>query len=174
MRTSNRSTKRISARLNRAGLPVYKGGNLWADTESPGVALRFCWWSDGIFTIEADTSVRLCQETELLLARSTATQKEMQRIIDLRIWSCLLCRCVLSSLCDFFTLASCEGSARRHLTPSQRLELEMVLDLFPLIFADLRTPFSHRIYASDACLTERGVTYTDTHERFKDIFATVR
>lgn len=54
--------------------------------------------------------------------------------------------------------------AKRPLTPAQRTELQMMLDLLPLLRADLRPQVSNRLYASDASMKGGGVVYADLGE----------
>lgn len=94
--------------------------------------------------------------------RGTASPQEMRILLGKWTWACLLRRCLLSELSEVYSLcAVTRPFKRRPLRPLQMQELETLLDLFPLMYADLNDAESTRVYASDACRTGGGVTYCD-------------
>lgn len=65
-------------------------------------------------------------------------------------------------------------SSHFRLPPAVRLELEMLLDLFPLKYAELRVDTSLRVYASDASESGGDVTYCDLSlPQLRNLVATV-
>lgn len=114
-----------------------------------------------MLTIKPDTAFRLRVRTERLLRIGFASATEMRQTIGSWIWACLLNRSLLSILDTVFDFMSCENEEqRRRLPRAVRIELHMLLDLFPLRYADLGVEFSTRVYTSDAS-TQGGVTYCD-------------
>lgn len=82
-RTDNRSTKRLSARLSRYGLPVADDKTIWWDGLTPVTAYGLEWCPSGLISPRPDTVRRLVEETVRMLRVGAATQKEMKRLIGL-------------------------------------------------------------------------------------------
>lgn len=157
----NSESRRIATTLEAHNLLEATTKRQVASRDHPGVAIGLWWWIEGVLTVRPALARALLNHTEAILARGTSSPKEMQSILGRWTWACLLRRNFLSTLNKVYSLTSLDRpSRRRNLSVQQRVELEMLLDLFPLMCADLRGHESTRVYATDACKTGERHTAT--------------
>lgn len=143
-------------------MPVADEKTQWANDSEWPEALGFTWWRTGALTVKPSTVAKLVNLTLSALSSVSLSPREMQRLIGLWTWPCLLRRPLLSVFDTVYKLASADRPhSRRTLLRSQKDELSQMLALAPLLYADLSLPFSDRIYCSDACPTGGGVVYAD-------------
>ncbi len=110
-------------------------------------------------------SIRLPQDSQADLARSTLaairahelTGRQLARLIGRWTWVVMLRRPVLAVLQHVYSFSRVAQCRRFRVWPSVRRELGMLLSLLPLLTADLRSPVSHRAFASDASELAGGV-----------------
>lgn len=115
-----------------------------------------------MLTVRPEKAVRLRRETEAVLKRDGASPREIESILGRWTWAVLLRRCLLSIMGELYTLANMQSpNFVRKVSKAQVVELNMLLDLFPAMYADLQYKDSGRVYASDASLSGRGVPYCD-------------
>lgn len=161
---ANEATRRTCEALRNAGLPVEEKKTVWAGAGGPAEALGLWWWREGVITVKATAARRLLADTERVLNNGFATPHDMQRLIGLWVWPCLLRRPLLSILFEVMAFSRLLPTNRRQqLSEPVRKELNVLLDLFPLMCADLRRPLSKRVYASDASEAGGGVVYSDVN-----------
>lgn len=95
----------------------------------------------------------------------------MQRVCGLWVWACLLRRPLLSVMGEMFTFADLPQPNRRRRLPRKIIvELNVLLDMFPMLYVDLSVPASQRVYASDASKTGGGVSCAEIREDEFDSF----
>lgn len=161
----NKATEELGAALASHGLPIAEHKTQWASASGrPASALGLWWWPSGVLTPRPAMVRRLRWQTERVISRRGAQVCELRSLIGAWVWCCLLRRGALSILDTLF-----EVSDKETLSPLQfyRLragqldELHTLLDVMPLLFADLRVPQSSRLYASDASRSGGGVVYCD-------------
>lgn len=105
---------------------------------------------------------KLRERTEAVLRRGRASPNQMWVLLGGWNWACLLNRGLLSILQNVYDLMSLPQQHRvARLSREQCFELEVCLDLFPLMYCDLRRPISLMPCASDACPRGGGVVYAD-------------
>ena len=115
--------------------------------------------------------MKLYSSTEEILKLGRATPHQIQFLLGSWTWACLLRRNLLSIFSDVYELASApKPLTPRPLSATERLELEMWMDLFPLIYVDLRRSLSTRVYASDASKSGGGVLYSNLDGRAREQF----
>lgn len=154
----NAATVIIIDVLHEAQLPVEDSKTAWDIAGNPGEALGMWWWPEGILTVRPKVAVKLFDSTTAALEQGWMSPREMKRLIGMWTWPCLLRRPLLSVFSAVFSLASMKRpEIRRPLTGAPRGELGAMLDLFQMIFMDLRRGLSEGVYASDASPKGAGV-----------------
>lgn len=149
--TANDSTSRNVSTLSGHKLPDAPDKRQMAPSGKPGEALGLWRWPEGVLTIKPKTVLRLRVRTERLLRLGFASATDLRQTFGLCICICLLRRELLSILDKAFEFMQTDDEERRRrLPPAVGTELNMLLDLFPLMYADLRAGFCIRVYASDA------------------------
>lgn len=103
---------------------------------------------------------------------NTESPREMQWIILLFVWPTFLRRFILSGLSALYESENSEEhtTARHTLTPAQKVELNVMIDLLPLLRSNIRLKFSRRLYDSDDNKSGGGVAYcysTRTEDHLK-------
>ena len=167
----NSAVSTIVRELQEAGLPVEGKKTQLATEGVHGEALGLRWWQDGVLTVKPGMAVKLYSSTEEILRLGRATPHRMQSPLGSWTWASLLRRNLLSIFSDVYELASApKPFTTRPLSATQRLELEMCLDLFSLMYVNLRRPLSTRVYASDASKSSGGVVYSDLDKRAREQF----
>lgn len=167
------SAQRVNQTRDRA-VAVLAGVNLHTDPRksfSAGnrpyeVALGLAWWSDGAINVKPSHALRLFKSTNPIVASKRASPAQLREVIGLWTYTLVLRRPAFSILFDTFSfLNEREPDKRLRLPDSVVDELTALMDVFPLLFADLHQPLSPRIYFSDACPKGGGVSYADVPPR---------
>lgn len=129
-------------------------------------AIGLCWWRDGKLTVKPSHALKLFRETNPVVASTTASPKKIQEIVGLWSWALLLRRQLFSVL--FHTYNFCrqpQPERKRRISDAIIRELSILLDVFPMVYADLSLPLSKVIYDSDASPSGAGVVYADIDDR---------
>ena len=108
----------------------------------------------------ADKFCKLIQRTRAILRTPSATGTRMAQLIGSWVWVCLLRRPCLSLFSACYEFIQEAGPFVRAVPGAALAELRTAVQLAPLIAADLSTPFSGTVLASDASSRGGGVTYT--------------
>lgn len=134
----NKVTERMVETQKQYHLPIEPAKLQFAAHKEPSLALGLWWWPEGIVTVRPAMARRLFSQTTALLKKGWVRPKELRRLLGCWTWACLLRRGLLSVLNEVYeTSTIINSTAPRVLSLAQRTELEMLLDLFPLIFDDL-------------------------------------
>lgn len=140
--------------------------NFSSDERPYQVALGLAWWRDGVLTVKPSHALRLYKLTNPVVASRRASPALVRRIVGLWSYALLLRRPAFSILYQAFAFTNEEHPDKcRRLPDSVVEELSTLLDVFPLLFADLRQPLASRVYFSDACGSGGGVQYADLSAR---------
>lgn len=160
-KVANRILVRIIQQFRRHGLPVEESKTSFADF-TPSDALGIRWCPSGVLTPRPSTFAKLVSFSLTLISRRKGSPAMVRRLNGLWIWVALLRRGILSIMSAVFEFADQKPEGTSVKIPSIVLaELECLLGLLPLVYADLCAPFSLRAYASDASSTGAGVVYRD-------------
>ena len=172
----NESIEKVIRTFASFSLPDVPAKRQYAPSSVPPEALGLWWWPDGILTIKASAAYTLKNRTEALLANGSASPDELRSIGGSWVWSCLLRRGLLSTLDALFDFCQQPHAKRRRVLPGAVvIELNMLLDLFPLMFCDLRLGVYPRVYASDASTNGGGVVYSDlSTQRLRNFLESIR
>ena len=90
----------------------------------------------------------------------------IKSFVGIWVWCCILRRGALSILEKLFDIPAPTGGRARNfyrLSPKNYHEYDTLLDIAPVLFADLRLSVSPRCYARDASPSGGGVVYHDFH-----------
>jgi hypothetical protein len=154
---ADRAMRRVLAAYRAAGFVVKESKLVWP-TSTPVKVIGFD--IDG-----RRGSIRLPPESQASLARSTLaairademTGRQLAHIVGRWTWVMMLRRPSLAVLQHVYRFCRLAQGRRFRVWPSVRRELGMLLSLLPLLTADLRSPFFHRAFASDASELAGGV-----------------
>lgn len=162
LRGVNKVTDRIVSALTAANLPTEPRKLQRASATTPSEALGLWWWGNGVLTVKPALSRKLRVHTEAIISRGRCSPQEMRRLCGLWVWACLLRRGLLAVMDRVYEFSNQSCPAKYRPLPRQvRVELNMLLDLFPAMYADIRMSDSSRVYATDASKTGGGVSYAD-------------
>lgn len=160
-RVANRTLTRIIQEFRRHGLPVEDSKTSFTDL-SPSDALGIRWYPSGVLTPRPGTVAKLVSLAHTLITCRTGSPATIRRLNCLWIWVALLRRCILSVMSAIFEFADRTPDNVSVKIPSKVIiEMECLLGLLPLVYVDLRKPFSFRLYVSDASSMGAGVVYRD-------------
>lgn len=107
--------------------------------------------------------------TTVLLRSPTVTGRELSAVLGSWTWQMLLRRPTLSALKHAYHFVEKYPNTRKSLWPSVRRELHLLLALAPLLFADLRSPLSRHVIATDSSSTGSGVVTTRLTRRLYSV-----
>jgi len=115
---------------------------------------------DGTIGPAVDKLVEVVRVTRVFVLYRGWNRTMLERILGSWAWLLLLRRPMFSILGAVYKALEAKGET---LTPTykMRCELNLLVQLAPLIGADLRRPFNRLCIATDASLRGGGVTYTD-------------
>lgn len=178
----NRDQRRAAAALASVNLQTDTKKDFFAGDSLYRVAIGLSWWSsEGVLTVKPAHALRLFKITNAIVCSKRASLERVRHITGLWTYALLLRHPAFSILYHTFRLLEQPGvsaTSKQRVPDSVVEELSALLDVFPLLFADLRQPLSPRIYFSDACRTGDGVEYVDLSPRdarsFKDNVAETR
>lgn len=177
----NRDRERAAKPLAEACLHTDSRKDVIADDAAYKIAIGLAWWKDGVLTVKPSHALCLFQDTTAILRSKWVTVARVQELVGLWTNALLLRRPAFSIL--FFTFHFIEEAGKnRQIKPrvpeSVLEELSALLDIFPLLAADLRLPLSPTDSFSDACPSSAGVEYATLSPRdvwnFKDSTAETR
>lgn len=175
----NSARDKAAADFAKASLPTQPSKNVDAGTSDYSIAIGLAWWRDGAVTVKPSHGNKLFSSTNRVVVYKQASPRDIQRIVGLWNWALLLHRPVFSVLFHVYAfMLEPDQDRRRRLPDSVVMELSILLDLFPLLFAKLSRPLSTRVYASDASEQGAGLVYVDLSQsalwRFKADIAEAR
>jgi hypothetical protein len=104
----------------------------------------------GLLSLPPEKMDRLIATTTALLRVGRCSGNQLRTLLGFWTWVLLLRRPAFAVLSSVYRFVAVVGDAVHEIWPSVRSELELLVGLAPLLFADLRTPFSERIVATDA------------------------
>lgn len=126
------------------------------------VAIGLALWRNGVLKVKTDHAKKLFCTKNPIVASLRASPRELQNVIGLWNWALLLRRPALSVLFHVYTfMIEAQPDRSRRLPDSVVTELSILLDLFPLLYADLSRPLASRVYASDVSEDGIGIVYSD-------------
>jgi len=102
---------------------------------------------------------RLCDASLFLISRRWSTGREMQVLLGHWAWLLLLRRPAFSIFSSAYRFARVFKNGSGTLWPSVVSELRLAVAVAPLLFVDLRAPFSPRVVAVDASVAGLGVSF---------------
>lgn len=112
---------------------------------------------------------KIVAATATLLRSPTVTGREVAAVLGSWTWQMLLRRPTLSALKHAYHFVEKYPNTSKSLWPSVRRELHLLLALAPLLFADLQSPLSHRVIATDSSSTGSGVVTTHLTRRLHSV-----
>jgi hypothetical protein len=153
--------RRVQAAYRSASLPV-KQSKCTAATGSPVTVLGVEMHGDrGTISLSPDRHVKILSSTLRLLQQPLVSGRELARVLGAWAWQLLLRRPAFCAVkhCYRFVDRWMDRPARV-LWPSAVRELKVLIGLSPLLFANLRAPWSPHLLASDASSHSAGVVTT--------------
>ena len=144
------------AHLKAAGLQVHEE----EICEGGACVLGWEFEPSGIFRPSARRVWRARLDIRALLARRRASGKQIERLVGLCSFICLARRESLSIFGDVYQFITRHRDCGREIRipPGVRRELHMWDAISPLIFRDLRSPWSEQVTAVDASFWGLGAT----------------
>jgi hypothetical protein len=110
------------------------------------------------YGLAPDKMRRLILGTRSFLLRSHCTGRDLSRIVGSWTWATLVRRECLSVFRSVYRFCSVAGDCVFRIWKSVRRELNIMIGLAPLLYANLAASWSDRIVASDACPSGLGVS----------------
>lgn len=164
--TVNSARDKAARSFRSSSLPTEPAKNVDAVVGAYSIAIGLAWWHDGTLTVKPGYAQKLFVTTNRIVSSRWSSPRELQHAVGLWNWALLLRRPAFSVLfyCYAFMLEA-EPDKRRRLPESVVVELSILPDLFPLLFADLSRPLESRIYCSDASELGAGLVYSDLSTR---------
>ena len=114
----------------------------------------------GSITLPVESQLSLRRDTLSLLHYGFASSVVLEHIVGRWTWVMMLRRPSLAVLQQCYRYCRVAWGRHFKLWPSVRRELHMLLDLQPLLTAQLHQPMFHRVIASDASEIAAGVVAT--------------
>ena len=99
----------------------------------------------------------LCAKTRAILARSVCSGDVLRRLVGQWTWVMLVRRPALAVFSSVYKFCEFARGRAKPIWRSVRKELNVIMDLVPLLFCSLSAGFSSRVLASDASSTGFGV-----------------
>lgn len=141
-RRENEASSRISKALQRVGLPTSTKKAQTAHPVDPSTSLGLWWMQQGVITVKPSLLRKLQVATQDLLSYNRPTPAEVRKACGLWVWACLLQRSILSVMDSLFEFGNRpHQQVRQNFPQKARAELETLLDLLPVVQAELRLPF---------------------------------
>ena len=112
---------------------------------------------------------KMVAATVTLLRSPTVTGREVSALLGSWTWQMLLRRPTLSALKHAYHFVEKCPNTSKSLWPSVRREPHLLLAIAPLLFADLQSPFSRRLIATDSSSTSSGVVATRLTRRLHSV-----
>ena len=154
----NRLQDKMISELEGEGLMMSPSKVVRADSHVPetdvlGVSILR---GGGIFP-KAGRMAALEYDTSIMIHSLRVSSRSLGSIAGRWVWSCLLARPSLSVLQTVYVLIELDTPEVRPLSREMGAELQTLLNLSPLISANLLAPFGDLVMATDASLTGAGV-----------------
>ena len=151
---------RVLAAYQRAGFVVKLSKVTWP-TSAPVKVIGFdIDGAQATIHLPADSQLSLFRSTLSLLRSPSAVGTLVAHVVGKWTWVMMLRRPSLAVLQHVYRFIRTARGRRFNIWPSVRRELHMLLTLLPLLYTDLRRPFHHRAFASDASELAAGVVST--------------
>lgn len=146
----------------RKGLPVKPSKVVKASTDGVECVGLLFHGARHELGVSVPKLVKLCSDTRALLRHGVCTGTQMSQIVGKWTWAALANRPLLSVLSAVYRFTECASYRVFSIWDSVRRELQMLVDLAPLMFTTLTENWFDRLVATDASESGQGVVTIKT------------